>query len=177
MTYLATYKSVDDANRAIAFLEKNGVSSQDIGAASMTSEVQEQVHTDNDNANGAVRVASETGGGILSGGALGGVVGVLTGLAALAIPGFGALLISGPLAASLGLSGLAANTVTGAAIGGAVGGVSGLVHSLVSKGVSREDAQNIESTLKDKGVLVSVEGEQKSLIQDTHPVSIISIEK
>src|SRR3954453_6518792 len=58
--------------------------------------------------------------GVGAGGVIGGTLGLLAGIGALAIPGVGPLIAAGPLMATL--SGVA----TGAAVGGIAGGLIGL---------------------------------------------------
>ena len=83
-------------------------------------------------------------------------------MAAIAIPGLGGLLVAGPLAAALGLSGLAATTATGATIGGTVAGASAFVGALVKAGLSDNDAQELEKALKDGGIIVAIESNDEA---------------
>lgn len=92
--------------------------------------------------------------GAMTGATTGGIAGLLLGIAALSIPGLGALFIGGPLAAALGLSGAAASAVSGAVTGALAGG---LVGSLVGLGVPEKTAQVYENSIKEGGVLVAVE--------------------
>jgi hypothetical protein len=70
---------------------------------------------------------------LTAGGVIGGTLGVLVGLGALAIPGLGPLIAIGPISA--GLAGLG--------VGGLVGGFVG---ALVGMGVTESDAQLYEHT-------------------------------
>ena len=81
--------------------------------------------------------------GVIAGGAIGGTLGVLAGLGALAIPGIGPLIAAGPIMA--GLAGLGA--------GGAVGG---LVGALVGMGIPEFEAKRYEGRIKSGGILLSV---------------------
>jgi len=78
-----------------------------------------------------------------AGGLLGGTLGWLVGVGALALPGAGAFIAAGPLMSALG----------GAAMGGAVGGVSG---ALVGLGFADHQAKYYESKVKSGKVLISV---------------------
>jgi len=79
-----------------------------------------------------------------SGGALlGGALGWMVGIGALAIPGLGPFIAAGPIMAALG----------GAAIGGTAGGVTG---GLVGLGFSEYEAKQYENYLKDGHGLISV---------------------
>ncbi len=77
----------------------------------------------------------------------------MIGIGAIAIPGIGGLLIGGPLAAALGLTGAAAATVSGAVTGALAGG---LVGGLVGLGVPEETAKVYENRIREGGVLIAV---------------------
>ena len=81
--------------------------------------------------------------GVLSGGTVGGTLGLLAGLGALAIPGVGPLIAAGPIMGAL----------AGLGIGGAVGG---LVGALVGMGIPEYEAKRYEGRVNDGGILVSV---------------------
>jgi len=84
--------------------------------------------------------------GVSTGGILGGTLGWLAGIGALAIPGLGFFLAAGPLAAAL----------SGAAMGAAVGGVAG---ALVGMGIPEYEAKRYEGKIKDGNILISVHTE------------------
>lgn len=84
-----------------------------------------------------------TAAGVGVGGVVGGTLGLLAGIGALAIPGVGPLIAAGPIMA--GLAGLG--------IGGAVGG---LVGALVGMGIPEYEAKRYEGRVKDGGILLSV---------------------
>lgn len=84
-----------------------------------------------------------TAAGVTTGGIIGGALGVLAGVGALAIPGVGPLIAAGPIMA--GLAGLG--------VGGAVGG---LVGALVGMGIPEYEAKRYEGHVKDGGTLLSV---------------------
>ncbi len=81
--------------------------------------------------------------GVLGGGTVGGTLGLLAGLGALAIPGVGPLIAAGPIMA----------TLAGLGIGSAVGG---LVGALVGMGIPEYEAKRYEGRVNDGGILVSV---------------------
>jgi hypothetical protein len=81
--------------------------------------------------------------GVAAGGVIGGTLGVLAGIGALAIPGLGPFIAAGPIMA--GLAGLG--------VGGAVGG---LVGALVGMGIPEYEAKRYEGRLRAGGVLLSV---------------------
>jgi hypothetical protein len=74
---------------------------------------------------------------------LGGVMGWLLGVGALAIPGLGPFIAAGPIMAAL----------AGAGAGGVVGGVTG---ALVGMGIPEYEAKRYEGRVKDGGILLSV---------------------
>lgn len=81
--------------------------------------------------------------GVAAGGVLGGTLGLLAGIGALAIPGVGPFIAAGPIMGAL--AGLGA----GAAAGGIIG-------ALVGMGIPEYEAKRYEGRVKDGGVLVSV---------------------
>lgn len=81
--------------------------------------------------------------GVSAGAVLGGTLGWLAGIGALAIPGVGPLIAAGPI---LGL-------LAGASVGAAVGGVTGM---LIGLGIPEYEAKRYESHLKEGRFLLSV---------------------
>jgi hypothetical protein len=81
--------------------------------------------------------------GVAAGGVIGGTLGVLAGIGALAIPGLGPFIAAGPI-----MGGLA-----GLGVGGAVGG---LIGALVGMGIPEYEAKRYEGHIKNGGVLLSV---------------------
>ena len=82
--------------------------------------------------------AAESAGGISRG-----VLGWLTGIGALAIPGLGPLIAAGPIVAAL--AGI-----------GAVGAVGGMIGALAGMGVPEYEAKRFEGRIKQGGILMSV---------------------
>jgi len=78
-----------------------------------------------------------------TGGVLGGTLGLLAGIGALAIPGIGPFIAAGPLMAALG----------GAAIGAGVGGVTG---ALIGMGIPEIEAKKYEGKIKGGNILIAV---------------------
>ncbi len=74
---------------------------------------------------------------------LGGTLGWLAGIGALAIPGLGPFIAAGPIMAAL----------AGAGVGGTVGGVTG---ALVGMGIPEFEAKRYEGMIKGGGILLSV---------------------
>ena len=78
-----------------------------------------------------------------TGGAVGGTIGLLAGIGALAIPGLGPFIAAGPIMAAL----------SGGAIGAGVGGLTG---ALVGLGIPEYEAKRYEGRVKEGGILLSV---------------------
>src|SRR5437763_393673 len=78
-----------------------------------------------------------------SGAVIGGTLGWLVGIGALAIPGLGPFIAAGPIVAAL----------AGAGVGGAIGGITG---ALIGLGIPEYEAKRYEGRAKDGGILLSV---------------------
>lgn len=95
--------------------------------------------------------ATEANKGMTTGVTAGAILGGIAGLAALALPGVGAILAAGPLAAALG-------AMTGAALGGLVGAFSGL-------GIPKEEAVQLDEAVRAGGVVVAVKAADREADQ------------
>ncbi len=89
--------------------------------------------------------------GVGAGGLLGGALGLMAGVGALAIPGVGPFIAAGPLLAAL----------SGAAAGAAVGGVAG---ALVGMGIPEIEAKRYEGKIKGGNILISVHAESSEQV-------------
>jgi hypothetical protein len=78
-----------------------------------------------------------------TGGVLGGTIGLLAGIGALAIPGLGPFIAAGPLMGAL----------SGAAVGAGVGGLTG---ALIGMGIPEIEARKYEGKVKGGNLLVAV---------------------
>jgi hypothetical protein len=78
-----------------------------------------------------------------TGAVVGGAMGWLLGIGALAIPGLGPFIAAGPIMAAL----------AGAGVGGTVGGITG---ALVGMGIPEYEAKRYEGRVKEGGILLSV---------------------
>ena len=81
--------------------------------------------------------------GVGAGGVVGGTLGLLAGIGALAIPGLGPFIAAGPLMAAL----------SGVAAGAAVGGIAG---ALVGMGIPEVEAKRYEGKLRRGNILIAV---------------------
>src|SRR6185369_2963486 len=84
-----------------------------------------------------------TAAGATTGAVIGGTLGWLAGIGALAVPGVGPLLAAGPIVAAL----------TGVGVGGAIGGITG---ALIGMGIPEYEAKRYEGRVKQGGMLLSV---------------------
>lgn len=85
--------------------------------------------------------------GVTSGAVLGGIAGLV--IANGVIPGFGSLIVAGPLAEAFGI--VTATAVAGVAVGAVAGG---LIGALTHLGVSTDDVHLYEEHVRKGGVLV-----------------------
>ncbi len=78
-----------------------------------------------------------------TGAVVGGALGWLAGIGALAIPGLGPFIAAGPIMAAL----------AGVGVGGTIGGLTG---ALIGMGIPEYEAKRYEGRIKDGGILLSV---------------------
>ncbi len=132
------YQSPEQAERAVDTLIAAGFASAAISVLLADSQsTREFAHEKN------TKAPEGTATGATAGGIVGGSLGVLAGIGALAIPGVGPFIAAGPIMA--GLAGLG--------VGGAVGG---LVGALVGMGIPEYEAKRYEGHVKDGGTLLSI---------------------
>lgn len=97
--------------------------------------------------------------GVGAGGVIGGTIGLLAGIGALAIPGVGPFIAAGPLLAAL----------SGAAAGATVGGVTG---ALIGLGIPEIEAKTYEGKLKDGNILVAVHVETDEIAKQVKTIFV-----
>jgi hypothetical protein len=132
------YASAERAERAVDSLIAAGYPSSSISVLlPATRSTREFAHEKD------TKAPEGTAAGVTAGGVVGGTLGVLAGLGALAIPGVGPIIAAGPIMA--GLAGLG--------VGGAVGG---LVGALIGMGIPEYEAKRYEGRVKGGGTLLSV---------------------
>jgi uncharacterized membrane protein len=143
-TLSALYDNATDAQNAVRDLVNNGFSRENISvvASNAAGEYAEY--------EGEVTPEGETLDGAATGAVLGGMAGLVVGLAALAIPGIGPVLAAGPLASALVAAGV------GAGVGAAAGG---LIGALVDMGVDEEQATYYAEGVRRGGTLVTVQAD------------------
>lgn len=132
------YKSGVHAERAVDRITAAGFSNNDISVLLPDSQSSKEfAHEKN------TKAPEGTTTGVAAGGAVGGTLGLLAGIGALAIPGVGPLIAAGPIMGAL----------AGMGVGGAVGG---LIGALVGMGIPEYEAKRYEGRVKGGGVLLSV---------------------
>jgi hypothetical protein len=134
----AIFPSRSAAEGAVDRLVAAGFSNQDVSVLMADNAGSREFATEKN-----TKAPEGTTTGVLGGGAIGGTLGLLAGIGALAIPGVGPLIAAGPIMA----------TLAGLGVGGAVGG---LVGALVGLGIPEYEAKRYEGRVKDGGILVSV---------------------
>jgi len=129
------------AERIVEELQQRGVSSNDVSVLFPDKRgTKDFAHEHNTKApEGAVA-------GVGAGGVIGGTLGLLAGIGALAIPGVGPLIAAGPLMA----------TLSGAAAGAAFGGIAG---GLIGMGVPEYEAKSYEGKIRSGNILIAVHTE------------------
>jgi len=137
-TVVGLFDDFASARSAAEQLEHAGVAREDISVIAGNESGKYK-----DYASGTGEVGKGVAGGAGAGAAIGGGLGLVAGLTALAIPGFGPIIAAGPIAAAL----------TGAGLGAAAGG---LIGGLTKAGISESDAEYYAEGVKRGGVLVTV---------------------
>jgi hypothetical protein len=159
-TVIGLFTESKDVEGALNELKSRGYNPKDI---SMIMKDTREAKKIQENTGADVGAGAATG--AATGAVIGGLTGLLLGVGAITIPGVGAFLIGGPLAAALGLSGAAATTATGAMTGALAGG---LIGALMSLGLPREEAERYETRIKEGAILLAVpafEGQEMEVSQ------------
>ena len=139
---VGVYDVVSKAEDAIRTLDRSGFPIEQVSIVAKDLESEREVH-------GYVTAGDVAKGGAGTGAWLGGFFGLLFGAAFLWVPGFGPLLVAGPLSAAL-LGGVEG------ALAGAAGG--GLLGALFGWGVSRQHILKYEERVKGGKYLVIAHG-------------------
>ena len=140
-----------DSSHAVLILnqlQRGGISANEISV--MHSDGKGHLATEN-----STKAPEGAAAGAGTGALLGGAVGWLAGIGALAIPGLGPLIAAGPILGAL----------SGLAVGGTVGGLTG---GLIGMGIPEYEAQQYERHLRDGKVLISAHAatsEQATMIR------------
>jgi uncharacterized membrane protein len=141
-TITALYDYREDAQRALRELVDMGIAREDVSLVALDAAGEYSRYHGRD-----LPVESDTAEGAATGAVIGGLGGLVVGLAALAIPGIGPVLAAGPIASALIAGGVSAGV-------GAVAG--GLVGALVDLGLSEEEAGYYAEGVRRGGTLLTV---------------------
>jgi len=144
-TVLGLFEDRTNVEKAINKLKENGLDAKDFSIVMRDTREAKEVSK-----NTGTNVAGGAVSGATTGIVLGGIAGLIAGMI---IPGLGAFLVGGPIAAALGLGGVAASTVSGAATGAVAGG---LIGALMGFGLSRPEAEHYEARVKEGAILLAV---------------------
>ena len=141
---LGVFENEDKAKRAISEMKERGISENDISVVARH-EQREDMEAGAEMGQGEQNISD----GAATGGALGGIAGLLAGAGMLTIPGVGPILAAGPISA--GLSGVAA------------GGIAG---GLVDYGVDEETGERYAQEVEQGRILVAAEDTDESRVDE-----------
>ena len=132
------YRNQAEAEAAVSSLKACGFRSSDISVLlPQPTGSSDLVHTK------ATKAPEGAAAGVGTGVVVGGTLGLLVGIGALAIPGLGPFIAAGPIMSAL----------AGIGVGTAVGGISG---ALIGFGIPEYEAKKYEGFVKEGGILLSV---------------------
>ena len=140
------YPTRTAAEEAVDRMIASGFRTEDISAL-----LQDNVGTKDFAHEKNTKAPEGTATGVTAGAAVGGTLGLLAGIGALAIPGLGPFIAAGPIMA----------TLAGLGSGGVVGGVVG---ALVGAGIPEYEAKRYEGRVKTGGVLVSIHADNSDWV-------------
>ncbi len=143
-TVVGLFKGYADADRAVSSLSASNFDHANLGMVAQESAIPRSDGNDG-------LVSPETADGAGHGAVVGGIAGLLVGVAAMAIPGIGPLFVAGAVSSVL------ASTMAGATAGAMTGGVLGMLTEL---SIPEEDARFFADGVKSGGVLVTVHTER-----------------
>jgi hypothetical protein len=141
-TITALYDYREDAQNALRELVDMGIPREDVSLVASDAAGEYARYHGRD-----FPAESDTAEGAATGAVIGGLGGLVVGLAALAIPGIGPVIAAGPLASALIAGGI------GAGVGAVAGG---LVGALVDLGLSEEEAGYYAEGVRRGGTLLTV---------------------
>jgi len=144
---IGVFRNEERAKEAISELKNQGFDEREI---SLIAQEKKEREEDDERRGNLTMERQNLGEGVMTGGALGGIAGLLAGAGALLIPGIGPIIAAGPLAAFL----------TGVVGGGLVGG-------LVDYGIPEERGRYFEERVKRGDILVTVKAEEDEVSQIT----------
>ena len=138
------YPSYDAVERGVDALRSAGFRNTDISVLfPENEETKDFAHAKGTKAQEGATAGAGTGA------VVGGALGWLAGIGALAIPGVGPFIAAGPIMGAL----------AGVGVGGAVGGIAG---ALIGMGIPEYEAKRYEGRIKNGGILLSVHSDDSS---------------
>lgn len=144
--------STTEANNIVVALQDAGFTSSNISALfpdkNVTKDMGHEKHS---------KAPEGTATGAGAGALVGGALGLLAGIGALAIPGAGPFIAAGPIMAAL----------SGAAVGTSLGGIAG---GLIGLGIPEYEAKQYEGKIKEGNVLLSVHTENNDELKAAEDV-------
>jgi len=132
------FRTVNAAERGVDALLAAGFRNDDVSVLAPDQNTTRELATEKN-----TKTPEGVATGATAGGLLGGTLGLLAGIGALAIPGLGPFIAAGPIMGAL--AGVGAGAATG-----------GLIGALVGMGIPEYEAKRYEGRVKEGGVLVSV---------------------
>jgi len=150
-TTIGVFTTHATAEKGLQELRDSGISKGDLSYLYADSEGSVK-----DGQNGG-KVATATTVGVAAGAVIGGIAGLV--IANGIIPGFGSLIVAGPLAEALGVAG--ATALVGAGTGAVAGG--GLIGALTHLGVNTDDVHLYEEYVRKGGILVIVRSDKAGI--------------
>ena len=139
----AIYSTKDEVERTVDVLRSQGFRATDISVLWPenvgTKDLAHEMHT---------KAPEGATAGAGTGAVIGGTLGWLAGIGALAVPGIGPLIAAGPIVAAL----------AGAGAAGALGGITG---ALIGYGVPEYEAKRYEGRVRKGGILLSVHADNR----------------
>lgn len=142
-TVIGVMQEISQAEEAVSSLRERGFGDNEISIIARDDEQNQGYAGGGEDITFADQNLSD---GTATGGAIGGVAGLLMGAGALLIPGVGPIIAAGPLAGAL----------TGAVTGGIAGG-------LVDFGIPEERGRQFEERVKEGDILVAVKTNEKKV--------------
>src|SRR3982750_4233436 len=136
------YRDRQHVEEAVDTLLDNGFRSEDISVLFADNVGTKDFATEKN-----TKAPEGTATGATSGAVVGGTLGWLAGIGALAIPGLGPFIAAGPIMGAL----------AGVGAGGALGG---LIGALVGMGIPEYEAKRYEGRIKEGGILLSVHSDR-----------------
>ncbi|HZG74131.1 MAG TPA: general stress protein [Chondromyces sp.] len=140
---IGVYENEQEAAKVVEDLKKKGYRTEEISVIAKNTEELSEITQE---------IKPSTKDGAIAGAATGGAIGmagVVAGLSAVLIPGFGAVLAAGPIL-----------TTIGGAVVGASSGAGGLKHALIETGVPADEAERYSDDVQSGKILVFLQPKQ-----------------